>query len=376
MLYAVTSDVHLGHPKTPTSHIIKSFKKHILNETNKKLDVLFISGDLFDRLLDFNSKEVQIIISFFNYLLSYCVDNNILLRVLEGTPSHDWTQSQTLVKLNEIRDIKCDLRYHKVLDIEYIERIGKYVLYVPDEWTNSHDELEKQIQAKLIENNISQVDVAILHGQFKYQFAGKPYHGFHYKEEYFLKLVRGFIHVGHYHTYTHLDRIVANGSLERLAHGEEQPKGYVVIEDKRYSFIENTSAYIYKTLQVTAATTIERLDKQIQRYPKESYIRLLMSKDHPFNITFQELKLRYLDYHLKKQLKEHVSEDSSVTYILNDSDLEVDDKFVLDTNIHQLLIDIVATKHTLNSQEQTKMLNYISIFKETTHVDTHTQRHI
>ena len=364
MLYAVTSDVHLGHPKTPTAHIIKSFKKHILNDHNKKLDVLFISGDLFDRLLDFNSKEVQIIISFFNYLLSYCVDNNILLRVLEGTPSHDWTQSQTLVKLNEIRDDKCDLRYHKVLDIEYIERIGKYVLYVPDEWTNSHDELEKQIQTKLIENNISQVDIAILHGQFKYQFAGKPYHGFHYKEEYFLNLVRGFIHVGHYHTYTYLDRIIANGSLERLAHGEEQPKGYVIVEDKRYSFIENPSAYIYKTLQVTAATTIERLDKQIQRYPKESYIRLLMSKDHPFNITFQELKLRYLDYHLKKQIKEHVSEDSSVTYILNDSDLEVDDKFVLDTNIHQLLVDIVQAKHSLNSVESGKMMGYISIFKE------------
>lgn len=376
MRYAVTSDVHLGHHNTPTTHVIASFKKHILTQENKNIDVLFISGDLFDRLLDFNSKDVQVIITFINYLLGHCAENNILLRVLEGTPSHDWTQSQTLVKLNEIRDVKCDLRYHKALDIEYIERIGKYVLYVPDEWTNSHDLLEKQIQEKLNEHGITKVDIAIMHGQFKYQFAGKPYHGFYFREEYFLNLVRGFIHVGHYHNYTRLDRIVANGSLERLSHGDEQPKGYVIVQDEQYTFIENPSAYIYKTINVTAATTVEKLDKQILKYPKDSHIRLSVSKDHPFNITFQEIKLRYLDYHLKKQVKEHVSEDTALTYIVSDADLEIDGTFVLDSNIHQLLSETILSKHSLNSVEKSKMDGYISIFKETTHVDTHTQRHI
>ena len=69
------------------------------------------------------------------------------------------------------------LKYHKFLDIEYIERIGKYVLYIPDEWTNSHDELELQIQEKLNQHSITKVDIAIMHGQFKYQLAGKKYNG-------------------------------------------------------------------------------------------------------------------------------------------------------------------------------------------------------
>ena len=138
--YLVTSDVHLGHENTPTTHIIQSFKTHILSDKHKDIDILFISGDLFDRLLDLNSKEVYFIIEFFNYLLSYCTVNNIRLRVLEGTPSHDWGQSQILVKLNDIRTNKCDLKYHKVLDIEYIEELNHHILYIPDEWTNSHDE--------------------------------------------------------------------------------------------------------------------------------------------------------------------------------------------------------------------------------------------
>lgn len=362
--YSVTSDNHLGHLKTPTLHIIQSFKTSILTEENKNLDVLFIAGDLFDRLLDLNSKEVQLIIEFFNYLLTYCYANNILLRVLEGTPSHDWQQSSTLVKLNEIRTHKCDLKYHKFLDIEYIERIGKYVLYIPDEWTNSHDELELQIQEKLNQYSITKVDIAILHGQFKYQFAGKPYHGFHFKEEYFLNLVSGYIHIGHYHMFSKFDRILANGSLERLAHGEEAPKGYVIVEDDNYTFIENKNSYTYVTLNITNATTLDRLDKHISKYPVNSYIRLLLSKDHEFNINFNEIKLRYLDYNMKKIIKENISDKNSVTYILDEGDeLQVSDSFILDSNIHQTLINNIKAKHELTDLETVKMLGYVEIFK-------------
>lgn len=363
--YSVSSDVHLGHLKTPTAHIIQSFKSSILTESNKDLDVLFIAGDLFDRLLDLNSKEVQLIIEFFNYLLSYCYSNNILIRVLEGTPSHDWQQSSTLVKLNDIRTHKCDLKYHKFLDIEYIERIGKYVLYIPDEWTNSHDELELQIQEKLNQHSITKVDIAIMHGQFKYQLAGKKYNGFYFKEEYFLNLVRGYIHVGHYHMFSKFDRILANGSLERLAHGEEAPKGYVIVEDDKYTFVENTNAYTYVTLNITNATTLERLDKLIAKYPVNSYIRLLLSKEHEFNINFNELKLRYLDYHMKKIVKENLSDISgSISYVLNEDELEISNTFTIDNDIYTLLQNNIKVKYELTDIENKKLLGYIDIFKD------------
>lgn len=36
-----------------------------------------------------------------------------------------------------------------------------------------------------------------------------------------------------------LDRIIASGSLERLAHGEERPKGYVRVDGDEWHFIES-----------------------------------------------------------------------------------------------------------------------------------------
>lgn len=365
MKYSVTSDNHLGHLKTPTLHIINSFKNSILTEQNKDLDVLFIAGDLFDRLLDLNSKEVQLIIEFFNYLLTYCYSNNILLRVLEGTPSHDWQQSSILVKLNDIRIHKCDLKYYNFLDIEYIKCINKYILYIPDEWTNSHDELELQIQEKLNQNSITKVDIAIMHGQFKYQLVGKRYNGFYFKEEYFLNLVRGYIHVGHYHMFSRFDRILANGSLDRLAHGEEAPKGYIIVEDDRYFFIENKNAYTYVTLNITNATTLERLDKMIAKYPANSYIRLLLNKEHEFNINFTELKLRYFNYHMKKIIKENISDVSgSISYVLNDDDIEISNTFTIDSDIYNLLQNNIKAKYELNESEELKLLGYIDIFKD------------
>lgn len=368
MKYLVCSDIHLGHPRTPTKHIIQSFKTHILSKSNSDIQVLFISGDLFDRLLDLNSIEVHYIIEFFNYLLTYCYTNNIQLRVLEGTPSHDWNQSSILLKLNDIRTNKCDLAYHKELTIEYVSSIQKYVLYIPDEWTSSHQSLELQIKSKLDSLNISNVDIAVLHGQFKYQLAIKSHNAFYFKEEYFLSLVKGYIHIGHYHMFSTLDRIIANGSLERLAHGEESPKGYVIVQDNSYLFKENTDAYTYTTINITKSTTLEKLDATISKYPVDSYIRLLFSSsDHSLAIIYSELKLRYLDYNLKKVLKNQVLEDTTVSYILSDSDLDYSSVHSLEGNIHETLLSTLLSKYSFSDIEKSKLVNYISILnsKET-----------
>lgn len=364
MKYAVCSDIHLGHSKTPTEHIIRSFKDCILTESNKDCEILFISGDLFDRLLDLNTREVHRIVEFFHSLLNYCFQHHIRLRVLEGTPSHDWQQSQLLVKLNDIREEPVDLKYFKVLDIEHIQALNTHILYIPDEWVNTQQELELQIAEKLNEHAISQVDIAILHGQFAYQVKGKHFSGLFYDEAYFLNLVKGFIHIGHYHTYSYLDRIIANGSLERLAHGEEDDKGYVVVTDQSYAFIPNPNAYIYKTISVTKATTIDTLDKIIRKYPPRSHLRLLVDKDHPFSINFQELKVRYPDHHLKKKTKETATADNTVTYILREDELDLSGKFIIDTDIIKAVLTSIEAKHDLTLEESAKLCKYLEVFND------------
>lgn len=370
--YLVCSDIHLGHRKTPTLHIANSFRKCILNKHNKDVKIIFIGGDLFDRLLDVNSKDILIILELMDQLLNYCYVNNIKLRVLEGTPSHDWNQPQILAKLNDLRtENKPDLRYFKNLDIEFMPEENKHVLYIPDEWTHCHDSLEKQIQEKLNQYAISQVDIAIMHGQFQYQFAGIPYTGFYFRENYFLNLVKGFIHVGHYHNYTTFDRIVANGSLERLAHRQEEDKGYVVVNGNSYTFIKNEDAYTYKTIPVTKRSTLNTLDKAINLYPPNSYLRIQMTRDHPFNTGFQELKLRYMDQKLERLVKGDDTDTGITSDVLSDNELEVLDSFIIDTNIKETLKAIVVAKYDLTPTELSKFDGYLEVFNNLDVVETH-----
>lgn len=363
MRYIVASDIHLGHKNTPTEHIIRSFSSTILTQANKDIDILFIAGDLFDHLLYLNTIEAQKIVQFFHHLLTYCYTNDIQLRVLEGTPSHDWYQSGMIAKMNDVRKNKADLLYVKVLDIEHNTKHNKHILYIPDEWCSDQQELERQIKQKLQEHSITQVDISILHGAFKYQTQGHPTKGFLHDEAYFLALTTGFIHIGHYHTYTTFDRIIANGSLERLAHGEEGDKGYVRVDNHSYSFIPNPHAWNYKTINVTPAMDLTKLDKAVFKYPKGSHIRLSVSDSHPLSQAFKDLKIRYTDYHLKKLNKDKASETNLAAYIDIDEGLDLSSQLVSETNIHQALITIISNKHQLSTREMDKLLAYASILR-------------
>ena len=365
MKYLVTSDIHLGHNNTPTQHIIASFKTHILNDKHTDLDILFIAGDLFDHLLYLNTKEAQQCIAFIHYLLHYCYTNKITLMVLEGTPSHDWYQSNLIVKINDLREHKATLYYHKTLDIQYLPEHQKHILFIPDEWCKDQQELEAQITAKLQEYNIEKVDIAILHGQFRYQLQGRPSSAFCYDEGYFLNLVREHIHIGHYHVHSRFDRIIAQGSLERLVHGEEQPKGFVLVDNGIPIFLENPDAYTYMTIGITPKTTQAKLDKLIQGLRPQSHVRLALTAGSPFNQIFQELKVRYGNYHLKKIVKSPVSETSTVTYITGDDGIDFCDNLYLETNIYEALMHAIEAKHTLTEREHSKLLDYAKVFLST-----------
>lgn len=366
--YLVASDIHIGHKNTPTTHIVKNLIRYICTEDNKDLDVIFIAGDMFDRLLDLNTESVHGCLHFFNTIIRYCFNNNIKLRVLEGTPSHDWQQSRTLVKINDLKNNKCDLKYFTVLDIEYMEDLKLHVLYVPDEWASDHSTLEKEIAAKLHEHNITKVDIAILHGQFEYQVLGKPYKGFFFREDYFLNLVKGYIHVGHYHTHSVYDRIVAQGSFDRLVHGEEGDKGYVKVQlgDKaNFTFVVNHNAYIYKTIKITTKTTLDSLDKAIHKLPTHSHVRLSMDVTSEFNHGFDELKVRYCDYNLKKLIKSEETEKTTTSHLLDTTDIAFSNLGYSNSNILDTVYDRLKNKHQLDDKQMFKAKAYLEPYRAT-----------
>jgi UDP-2,3-diacylglucosamine pyrophosphatase LpxH len=132
---SVISDVHLGHNNTPTAKICDAIREEFLTNIHvASSDILFISGDFFDQLLDLSSTSSIEIIGIISTLLRYCHNRNIKLRVLKGTGSHDYDQSQHFVSIAKHLNIPVDLKYFNVLDIEYISEWDINILYMTNKY--------------------------------------------------------------------------------------------------------------------------------------------------------------------------------------------------------------------------------------------------
>lgn len=105
----------------------------------------------------------------FRKFLRFCKKYNAQLRILEGTPGHDWKQSRRFELINEEAKLEVDLKYFDTLSIEYNDVTDLYVLYVPDEWEENPEETLSQVKDLLIANNIDKVDIAVMHDNFEYQ---------------------------------------------------------------------------------------------------------------------------------------------------------------------------------------------------------------
>lgn len=354
--YLTISDVHLGNKRNTTYDICRNLNKFFDNYTSKSkfidLDIIFIGGDLFDKLLVFNSDDVYESISFLYRLMRFCLNNKIKLRILEGTPSHDWKQSKiaNILKEHALEDL--DYKYIDSLSIEYIQDLGINVLYVPDEWTDSADETYQQVLVLLKDNNLEQVDIAMMHGLFNYQLKDMPNISIKHNENNYLSIVKYFINIGHIHTFSFYDRILAQGSFDRIGHNEEESKGGIVCNifkdgDMNYNFIENKSAKIFKTIEFKTndlEKNRKKLNKLLVGLPLDSYIRIKAKKDNPIYSSLEEIKLQYPEYNFtKKSIEDDKEEKTILSYIT-----EVYKPITINKdNIETTLVNQITSKHEL-----------------------------
>ena len=220
VLFAVIGDLHLGHSRTPTLHTLVNLKVWIRGVLNK-IKVLFFTGDVFDKLLTYPSHESIEITLFIKWILYKCSKHNVVLRVLEGTRSHDWRQSHMFETVKGSTDVK----WVSEVSIEYIPALDMNVLYVPDEANRWCKETLTQVHELLIEHKLEQCDIAMMHGVFKYQLSLLP--DTHTQAEY-EAIVKYTIYIGHIHTRVVSGKIEPPGSFERLAHNEEEDKGAIL----------------------------------------------------------------------------------------------------------------------------------------------------
>lgn len=300
------SDVHLGHPKTPTDFIINNVWKYILTEENiSKADRVVIVGDLFDRLLDFPADVITPIQLFMAMLIRKCEKYNTQLRVLEGTPGHDREQNKHFINIKEMLDSSVDLMYVRDVFIEHDIKSDKYFLYIPDEFRPTAAETYTVVLERLAELNIKQVDYAYIHGFTDLQVP-KMVDAHNY--ETYSKIVKHAMFVGHDHHPRNYEKLFVQGSTDRLRQGEEEDKGawLVVEKDNKLSstFLINKGAAKYLTFHckdMSEDNYLSIIETRLLDRPKITYCRLVISDEDIHNVWYKTLRKLYPDVSWAKE---------------------------------------------------------------------------
>lgn len=298
------SDSHLGHNKTPTSHIIKVFDTLIPDNDNTGLiDIIIIAGDLFDRDLHLYQDEVFEIKNWMMRFLKMCKRRDIVVRVLEGTPRHDWRQSRWLLHLNEALEIGADIKYFDTVDIEHIPRFNIDVLYIPDEFKPTTLETQCIVNDLLINKGLDKVDFTVMHGAFPHQLPRAAHARAQLHDpNYYLGITRYFIYVGHIHQYSQYERILSAGSTDRFCHNDEKPKGMIETVIRLgcdlhdITFIENKQAKIFKTVNAVGLNENqcrELINKVIKKNGSAFHLRLEAMHNDAIHNVIDNYILKY-----------------------------------------------------------------------------------
>lgn len=366
--YLVLSDIHIGARTTSAAEIIAHLRAFFSDFTASSqfvnIDVLFIAGDLWDDTIVFGSDAVALFIPFFDDLMKWCGRHGIKVRILEGTPRHDRRQGASVAKLAEVTKApSLDFKYVPTLSIEKMEDLGISILYVPDECRPTSDAIARDVDAALVEAGLEKVDIAIMHGMFKYQMGNIPANHATlskvHDEGFYLARVRQYINIGHVHTASQYNRILAQGSFDRLSHGEEAPKGAYLVKQLSetewgHFFIENPLAKIYKTVQVkgTLEQALNQIDKSVKKLPHGSYVRIQALATHPIFRGFETLRRKYPLFVFSKK---DIAEEEEKKEKTSSAPMEYVPIILNRETLTEAIFTDVSIQNTLTPEEEFKL---------------------
>lgn len=296
------TDFHFGSTRTPSLSTLRSIK-HAWPDSPEmaKHDLFIIGGDWMDRLINLSQQSAYEAQEAAIHILTVCKKYDIKLRIVEGTCSHDRRQSIMFTELNTRLEIGCELKYFQDLAIEFIDDLNLTVLYLPDEWHHDSDETLRQAQELIKANGLQKVDIAVVHGGFKYQFP-LELPSLH-DEVAWSELVNYAILSGHIHAHSRCLKVICGGSFNRNNHDEDGPKGHIRLEIakgrvRKVDFVDNPYAKIYKTINIFDLDIQDVLEQiaQLGSLPDGSAIRLEYRDPDPIKAIRETVEAVYPRY--------------------------------------------------------------------------------
>lgn len=284
------SDLHFGNKLVSSEHMYESLQTYAYKHI-QKCDLVILHGDLFHCLLDLNHTASRMIIVFLNDLFAMSIEHGFKIRILRGTFSHDRNQLMTVSSLSKrfSGSSEIDLKiYDKVsVDEEHIGDEHVSICYLPDDLPYKSEQEVLDVVRELLSNRkLDKVDMIVGHGYCKhvlpYGITGPPVT---YTFEGMSSVCKHMAVFGHIHTPSIKKSkgltIIYIGSMERMAHGEEERKGFLTIDTSTWTstFIENKNTLIFSTYKSTSMD-MEFLTQDFIKWMST----LPLSKDKPNHI--------------------------------------------------------------------------------------------
>lgn len=353
-----SSDQHTLHKRTPTSHILNNLSNFLFNDVNTNMHIF--GGDFFDDIVDAPNLDMVRVQWWIRKYFKKCIEKNInIIRVLEGTFSHDRGQNE-IFKILAPNDI--DFKYITSITYEYIESRGISFLYIPDNLgylgkENYHQKVFDLAVAELAKNNVKKVDFILMHSMFDVQAPPHLAHKFH-SLVLWETLVNYAILGAHVHKPIQTGKLFTSGSFDRLAYGEEHPKGGldIVFNSKqklcKIDFYHNKYALPYTSIKINKETTQNELLTKVNAvltkgyFPDNSYFKIVNGLKNVVNPIVNLLTREYPQYIFDK---ENYSEEN----IVINEDLYQDEIYqgitINKENITEILMEYINNNHFPNN---------------------------
>ena len=115
------ADIHFG--ALPVERLYNELEIFLDFIEKKSLDFIVILGDWFDKKINLNSKDAKYSTVFFERICQICIDNDIKLRIIQGTESHDNSQLEVLEILAKNKPVDFKV-FYEVEEEEFVAVMG------------------------------------------------------------------------------------------------------------------------------------------------------------------------------------------------------------------------------------------------------------